>query len=146
MGTLRVMANHELRPTPERANPGAGAARARTALFVALCLLASARTLYLFVTWPGMNLYPRARFGATIYGRCERPFVQRVLVPWTVRALTVVMPEGARGKAAGIVRGLVGSDPRLAYAATTRSSLASPLFCSSAAWLDSPLPCDASHA
>jgi hypothetical protein len=63
-----------------------------------------------------MNLYPRARFGATIYGRCERPFVQRVLVPWAVRAVTVVMPEGARGKAAGIVRGLVGTDPRLAYA------------------------------
>jgi hypothetical protein len=63
-----------------------------------------------------MNLYPRARFGATIYGRCDRPFVQRVLVPWTVRAVTVVMPKGTRGKAAGIVYALGGSDPRLAYA------------------------------
>jgi hypothetical protein len=89
--------------------------RVVSAFFVLLCLLGSVWALYRFVVWPGMNLYPRARFEACIHGRCDKPYVQRVLVPWAVRAGIAVMPEATRAKAAGFVRRLLGADPRLQY-------------------------------
>jgi len=64
-----------------------------------------------------MDWYSRARFGDSIHSRCERPFVARVLLPWTVQAIIAVTPEPARHYLASAIRGLVSHEPRLSYAA-----------------------------
>jgi hypothetical protein len=94
---------------------GTASLRLLTAAFVLLCVLGSTWALYRFVVFPGMNLYPRARFGSFISGRCDRPFCQRVLVPAVVRSAMAVMPAGVRSRIASGVRGLLEGDPRLEY-------------------------------
>lgn len=51
-----------------------------------------------------MDALSRARFGDTIYGRAWRPFVGRVLLPWTVRAITLATPAAIRERVSGSVR------------------------------------------
>jgi len=81
-----------------------GTSRARLALFLAFYLLAAAWALWVFVRRPGMDAYDKARFGDTIHGRAWRPFVGRVLVPWTVRAVMAVVPDGAEAAVGNLVR------------------------------------------
>lgn len=57
-------------------------------------------SLYIFVMWAmdtrdliNLNAYERAKFIPMIYGTAHRPFVQRVLIPWTVRAILRLMPR-----------------------------------------------------
>ena len=57
-------------------------------------------SLYIFVMWAmdtrdliNLNAYERAKFIPMIYGTAHRPFVQRVFIPWTVRAILRVMPR-----------------------------------------------------
>ena len=88
----------------------------RTVLLALAYSAAIAWALWMFVTRPGMDWYSRARFGDSIYSRCERPFVARVLLPWTVQAITAVTPAATRHYLASAIRGLISHEPRLSYA------------------------------
>jgi uncharacterized membrane protein len=66
--------------------------------FLAACAALSLWVFWCFVRDPGINVYERARFADVVYGRAHRPFVERVLVPGTVRVATALVPEGARAQ------------------------------------------------
>jgi hypothetical protein len=87
----------------------------RAALLALVYSAAVAWALGMFVTRPGMDAYGRARFGDSIRSRCERPFVTRVLVPWTVQAIGAVTPVAVRERVALAVRWVAARDGRLAY-------------------------------
>ena len=52
-------------------------------------------SLWLFHGWR-FNVYPPAKAERVAYGGAERPFVTRVLVPWTARATLAPLPETTR--------------------------------------------------
>ena len=79
------------RTAPSVARPVPGPARC-----LLLCLLPAAFALFVFAVSPGMDAYGRARFGDTMSGRAWRPFVGRVLLPWTVRGIAAITPEPVR--------------------------------------------------
>lgn len=87
--------------------------RRRLGVLVLLYAVCAGFALYLFAKPPGMDAYGRARFGDTIYGRAWRPFVGRVLLPWTVRGIVAATPEPANQVVARDVRALFnpGTDP-----------------------------------
>ncbi|MFO7676620.1 MAG: hypothetical protein R6X12_09940 [bacterium] len=72
--------------------------------FVLLHIVAAGWVLSVFVRAPGMDAYDKARFGDSIHSRAWRPFVGRVLVPWTVQGILAPVPARAREAAAEFIR------------------------------------------
>ncbi len=107
-------------PEPAGIRPGTGPATRQAVLRAVLLALgysiAIIWALWMFATRPGMDFYGRARFGDSIHSRCERPFVTRVLVPWTVQAIVALTPAATRGHVTSAVSGVVAHDRRLSYA------------------------------
>lgn len=66
--------------------------------FLAGCAALSLWVFWSFVRDPGIDVYERARFADVVYGRAHRPFVERVLLPGTVRVATALIPSGARAQ------------------------------------------------
>jgi hypothetical protein len=60
--------------------------------------LGAALVLWIFLSSPGINHHKPSAFGPMVYGRANRPFVSRVLVPGLVRALQFVVPGGLRAR------------------------------------------------
>jgi len=52
--------------------------------------------LIMFVIFPGINDNKPSMFGDMIYGKAAKPFVYRVLLPATVRALSAPVPQTLR--------------------------------------------------
>jgi len=57
-----------------------------------------------------MDAYDKARFCDSVHSRAWRPFVTRVLVPWTVQGVLAPMPAAARQAAAEFIRPALGLD------------------------------------
>ncbi|MBC7235327.1 MAG: hypothetical protein H5T69_05755 [Chloroflexi bacterium] len=72
--------------------------RAYKALVAVLYVLGSLWILIMWTTdvrpFVGLNLLDKARVLDVVFGRAHRPFVYRVLVPWLVRLLLALLPEG----------------------------------------------------
>lgn len=62
-------------------------------IYTIVALLFSAIVLVIFVQSPGINGYDRAMFGDMIYGKANKPFVCRTLLPSTVRLITFAIPK-----------------------------------------------------
>ena len=102
-------------PTDRSAETRLRRPRPRKAIPFLLYLLSAVFALYVFVVSPGMDAYSRARFGDTLTGRAWRPFVGRVLLPWTVRGTAALTPEPAREAVAGSVRALLTPEGKPEY-------------------------------
>ena len=65
---------------------------ARTLLYIHCAALVT----FVFLFHPGINNYEKAMFGDMIQGKAYRPYVYRVLVPYTVRFVDSKMPQTAK--------------------------------------------------
>ncbi|MCX6844027.1 MAG: hypothetical protein NTX53_17320 [candidate division WOR-3 bacterium] len=87
----------------------------RALVIVALYSFGALFALSESVRWPGMVGGKRAEFGDMVYGRAERPFVTRVLVPWVIHAGVTLMPSSAKALVASEDRAAVSSSPELSW-------------------------------
>lgn len=55
--------------------------------------LSAGCVLYIFLHSQSINHYERAKFADMVYGKAYKPFVQRVLLPTAVRAVSSVIPS-----------------------------------------------------
>jgi hypothetical protein len=63
---------------------------------VLVSLVLTGVVLAMFIAGPGINCSDKAMFGDMVYGRADRPFVYRALLPGTVRAVSSVVPSQTR--------------------------------------------------
>lgn len=84
-------------PAAESRPPRAPSLATRTILFALAALFP------LLYAAPRTSINPRSLLPDMIEGTAHRPYVKRVLVPWTVRVLDAAFPAGAREALAGAV-------------------------------------------
>ena len=90
--------------------PGAGSRRPiRRALFYLSLLILASYVVFVFVRHPFINGYERAKFADMVYGKAWKPFVNRALLPLTVRAIVSLIPPGTKH----IVNEDLGNTPAL---------------------------------
>ena len=61
-----------------------------------LILVIGGFVVFLFITNPGINGYKKAMFPDMIYGHAYKPFTYRVLVPYSIRIVSNLIPFSAR--------------------------------------------------
>jgi len=64
--------------------------------YLCASIILSALVFGVFLYRPGINGYYRAMFGEMVYGTAAKPFVQRALLPTTVRLITLAIPPHTR--------------------------------------------------
>ncbi len=65
-------------------------------LFLAICLLLSGIVFGIFIRQPQVNRFQAAMFLKMVQGTAPKPYVQRVLLPVTVRLIAAATPAGTR--------------------------------------------------
>lgn len=85
-------------------------ANGRRVVYLLVSLVLTGVVLAMFIAGPGINCSDKAKFGDMVYGRADRPFVYRALLPGAVRAVSSIVPSQTRDFVNGSIAGshLVG--------------------------------------
>ncbi|MHA2168006.1 MAG: hypothetical protein ACXAAT_19340, partial [Candidatus Hodarchaeales archaeon] len=68
----------------------------RNPIYYFATALISGCVLIMFVIFPGINDNKPSMFADSIYGKADKPYVYRTLLPTTVRILSTTIPESVR--------------------------------------------------